>query len=83
MINEIGHFALVLALFIAVIQSSLPLVGASRGDGALVGLARPAAVAQFLFIATAFFALMHAYAVSDFSLVNVASNSNSMTPMLF
>ncbi|HEX3537270.1 MAG TPA: heme lyase CcmF/NrfE family subunit [Stellaceae bacterium] len=83
MINEIGHFALVLALFIAVIQSSVPLVGASRGDGALVGLARPAAVAQFLFIATAFFALMHAYAVSDFSLVNVASNSNSTKPLLY
>src|SRR3954467_6651016 len=83
MITEIGHFALVLALCIAVLQSSVPLVGAARGDGALVSLARPAAVAQFLFIATAFFALMHAYAVSDFSLVNVASNSNSTKPMLY
>src|SRR5579872_423476 len=83
MINEIGHFALVLALCVAVIQSTLPLVGAARGDGALVALARPAAVAQFLFIATAFFALMHAYAVSDFSLVNVAENSNSMKPLLY
>src|SRR5579872_4594780 len=83
MINEIGHFALVLALCVAVIQSTLPLVGAARGDGALVALARPAAVAQFLFIATAFFVLMHAYAVSDFSLVNVAENSNSMKPLLY
>ena len=83
MINEIGHFALVLALCVAAVQCSLPLIGAARGDGALVALARPAAVAQFLFIAMAFFALMHAYAVSDFSLVNVAENSNSLTPMLF
>ena len=83
MINEIGHFALVLALCVAAIQSSLPLIGAARGDGVLVALARPSAVAQFLFIATAFFALMHAYAVSDFSLVNVAENSNSTKPLLY
>jgi cytochrome c-type biogenesis protein CcmF len=45
--------------------------------------ARPAALAQFLFVATAFFALMHAYAVSDFSLANVAANSNSMKPLVY
>src|SRR5258707_8551991 len=83
MINEIGHFALVLALCVAVIQSTLPLVGAARGDGALVALARPSAVAQVLFIATALLALMHAYAVRDFSLVNGASNSNSTKPLLY
>src|SRR5437762_9317399 len=83
MFTEIGHFALVLALCVAVLQASLPLYGASRGDGALIAWARPAAVAQFLFIATAFFALMHAYAVSDFSLVNVANNSNSTKPLLY
>ena len=83
MIDEIGHFALVLALCIAVIQAVVPLVGASRGDGPLIAIARPAALAQFFFVAAAFFALMHAYAVSDFSLANVANNSSSMKPLLY
>ncbi len=83
MIDEIGHFALVLALCVSALQAVVPLIGAARNDAALTAFARPAAVAQFLFVATAFFALMHAYAVSDFSLANVAANSNSMKPMLF
>src|SRR5260370_30759575 len=83
MINEIGHFALVLALCIAALQAVVPLVGAARGDAALMGWARPAALAQFLFVAIAFFALMHAYAVSDFSLANVAANSNSTKPLIY
>ena len=83
MIDEAGHFALVLALCIAVLQAVVPLVGAARGDAALIAWARPAALAQFLFVAAAFFALMHAYAVSDFSLANVAANSSSLKPMLF
>src|SRR5579884_3642678 len=83
MIDEIGHFALVLALCIAAVQMSLPLIGAARGDGALIALARPAALGQFLFIAIAFFALIHAYAVSDFSLVNVATNSSVNKPLIY
>src|SRR5712691_5804161 len=83
MIDEIGHFALVLALCIAALQSVVPLIGAARNDAGLMAWARPAALAQFLFIGTAFFALMHAYAVSDFSLANVAANSNSMKPLVY
>src|ERR1700687_5634915 len=83
MITEIGHFSLVLALCVAVLQASLPLYGAARGEAALIAWARPAALAQFLFVAIAFFALMHAYAVSDFSLANVAANSNSVKPLLY
>ena len=83
MIDEIGHFALVLALCIAAVQIVVPLYGASRGDAALVALARPAALAQFVFIATAFLSLMHAYAVSDFSLANVAANSSIAKPLLY
>ena len=83
MIDEIGHFALVLALCVAALQAVVPLVGAARNDAMLTAWARPAALAQFLFVATAFFALMHAYAVSDFSLANVAANSNSMKPLLY
>jgi cytochrome c-type biogenesis protein CcmF len=83
MIDEIGHFALVLALCVAVVQAIVPLYGAARGDGALIALARPAALAQFALIATAFFALMHAYATSDFSMLNVATNSSSAKPLLY
>src|SRR5580692_1543191 len=83
MIDEIGHFALVLALCVAAIQATVPLYGASRGDQALVALARPAALAQFVFIATAFLSLMHAYAVSDFSVLNVAANSSVAKPLLY
>src|ERR1700726_200897 len=83
MITEIGHFALVLALCVAALQAVVPLVGAARNDMALMGWARPAAITQFLFVAIAFFALMHAYAVSDFSLANVAANSNSTKPLLY
>jgi cytochrome c-type biogenesis protein CcmF len=83
MIDEIGHFALVLALCVAAIQASVPLYGAAKGDGALIALARPAALAQFVFVATAFLALMHAYAVSDFSMLNVAANSSVEKPLLY
>ena len=83
MIDEIGHFALVLALCVAVLQAVVPLIGAARNDPLLTAWARPAAFAQFLFVAIAFFALMHAYAVSDFSLANVAANSSSMKPLLY
>src|SRR5437016_7925662 len=83
MITEIGHFSLVLALCIAALQAVLPLYGAARGEAALIAWARPAALAQFLFVGIAFAALMHAYAVSDFSLANVAANSNSTKPLLY
>ncbi|HTT78955.1 MAG TPA: heme lyase CcmF/NrfE family subunit [Stellaceae bacterium] len=83
MFDEAGHFALILALCIAILQSVVPLVGAARRDAVMTAWARPAALMQFAFVAFAFFALMHAYAVSDFSLVNVADNSNSMKPLLY
>ncbi len=83
MISEIGHFALVLALALAVVQSIVPLVGTLRRDEALMAVAPPAAIVQFLLIAVSFAALTHAYVVSDFSLVNVFENSHSDKPMLY
>jgi cytochrome c-type biogenesis protein CcmF len=83
MIDEAGHFALILALCVALLQAVVPLVGAARNEAALIAWARPAALTQFLFVAVAFLALMHAYAVSDFSLVNVAENSSSVKPLLY
>ena len=83
MIPEIGHYALILALFAALIQGTLPLAGAQRGDVAWMALARPAAGIQFIFILTAFLALMHAYVTSDFSVLNVVNNSHSAKPLLY
>ena len=83
MIAETGHFALILALVTALIQFIVPLYGAQRGDKALMKVAAPAALAQFSLIVIAFFALMHAYVTSDFSLVNVWENSHSAKPLLY
>ena len=83
MIIEAGHFALVLALFVTVIQASLPLAGAARGNVSWMAVAAPAALAQFLFIAVSFGCLTYAFMTSDFSVLNVASNSHSAKPMLY
>jgi len=83
MIAEAGHFALVLACLLALVQSVAPLIGARRNDAALMDMGRAAAMTQFVFIAIAFFALMHAYVVSDFSVANVAQNSHAAKPMLY
>ncbi len=83
MIAEIGHFALVLALCVALVQASVPLWGAARGNGALMALARPAAQAQFVLVLVAFLALMYAFASSDFSVFVVAENSHSTMPLIY
>lgn len=83
MIAEIGHFAMIVALCVALVQTVLPLYGARKGDAALMGIARPAAFAQFALIVVAFAALTHAFVVSDFSVLNVALNSHTEKPMLY
>ncbi|MSO64752.1 MAG: heme lyase CcmF/NrfE family subunit [Alphaproteobacteria bacterium] len=83
MISEIGHFAIVLALAIAIVQGTLPLIGAQRHIGSWMAIAPAAAVAQFALIAVAFAALMHAYVVSDFSVLNVWQNSHTDKPLLY
>jgi cytochrome c-type biogenesis protein CcmF len=83
MIAEAGHYALVLALALAVIQSTLPLWRARTGDRALMRLASSTALAQLAFILGAFAALVHAHLTSDFSLVNVVENSHSQKPLLY
>ncbi|MBL4927365.1 heme lyase CcmF/NrfE family subunit [Fuscibacter oryzae] len=83
MIVELGHFALVLALAVALVQATLPLIGAQIGDRRLMALAAPAANAQFLLIATAFAALTYAFVVSDFSVLLVVENSHTAKPMLY
>jgi cytochrome c-type biogenesis protein CcmF len=83
MIAEFGHYALVLALALALVQASVPMVGARRNDPVLMAVAGPTAVAQFCFIAIAFAALTICYVRSDFSVVNVFENSHSAKPLVY
>ena len=83
MIPEIGHFALIVALCISVVQALVPLIGTYREDGAWMAVARPAAQGQFVFVAIAFGCLAWSFVGNDFSVLNVASNSNSSLPVQY
>ena len=83
MLVEIGHFALVLALLVALVQGTVPLVGASVRNRPLMDTAQSAALLQFGLVALAFATFMHAHIVSDFSVRNVFENSNTAKPMLY
>ena len=83
MIPELGQLALSLALVVALVQGILPLAGAARADAAWMGVARPAAHAQALLVAFAFGCLVYSFAVNDFSVQYVASNSNSALPLQY
>jgi len=80
MIPELGHFALIVALAIALVQGTLPFLGAAKKIPGLVAVARPAAQGQFVFVAIAFGCLAWAFYSNDFSVLNVATNSNSRLP---
>jgi cytochrome c-type biogenesis protein CcmF len=80
---EIGHFALVLALLVAAVQGTAPLIGASARSRALMDLARPAALLQLGLVALSFAVFFHAHIVSDFSVRNVFENSSLSKPMLY
>ncbi|MBD9371542.1 heme lyase CcmF/NrfE family subunit [Rhizobium sp. ARZ01] len=83
MIIELGHYALVLVLATAIIQSLLPLAGTLRNDPSLMAIAPSSAVAGFLLTLFSFLVLTFAYVVSDFSVMNVWENSHSMKPMIY
>ena len=83
MIPEIGHFALILALSLALCQGILPLVGAHRGDSAMMAAARPAAIGQLVFVAIAFGCLAWSFVQSDFSVLYVASHSQLALPTIY
>ncbi len=83
MITELGHFALILAFCVAIVQTVVPLYGAWKRDARLMAVAEPAANAQFALTALSFGALMWAFIVSDFSLRLVVLNSHSAKPMLY
>src|SRR6266851_3403143 len=81
MIPELGHFALIVALLTALVQGILPMLGAATRQPRLMALARPAARAQFVLVALAFACLASSFVANDFSVQNVATNSNSELPL--
>ena len=83
MIPELGHYALVLALALGLIQSVVPVVGARRYDAVLMRLASSTALMQFAFVALSFLALIICYVTSDFSVATVYENSHSMMPLVY
>jgi cytochrome c-type biogenesis protein CcmF len=83
MIAELGHYALVLALALGLIQAIAPIVGARIYDTALMRLANSTAVMQFAFVALSFAALTVCYVNSDFSVANVFENSHSRMPLIY
>jgi cytochrome c-type biogenesis protein CcmF len=83
MITELGHFALILALFVAGVQATVPLMGAARRHVGWMAVGRSCALTGFGLTALAMLALMYAYVVSDFSVINVIENSHSDKPLLY
>jgi cytochrome c-type biogenesis protein CcmF len=83
MIPELGHYALVLALGLGLIQALVPVIGARTHDPALMRLATSTALAQFLFVALSFAALVACYVTSDFSVATVYENSHSLMPLIY
>jgi cytochrome c-type biogenesis protein CcmF len=83
MIPELGHFALILALTMALSQSVLPLIGAKTGNVAWMVLARPSAWGQFVFVGLAYGCLTYAFINNDFSVLLAAQHSNSTLPLIY
>jgi len=83
MIPEVGHFALIVALFLALCMGVLPIIGAARNNPVLMGAARPLAHGQFVFMAIAFACLTYAFVVNDFSVLYTAQHSNSQLPVAY
>ncbi len=83
MIGEIGHFALILALILSLVQATVPMIGAHRNRIALMAVGRPAAQGQLLFIVVSYLCLTWAFITSDFSVRLAASHSHTATPLIY
>ena len=83
MIPEIGVFALIIALFFAMIQSALPLIGTLWGISGWVRMAKPAAYGQLVFVSIAYISLTWSFVTYDFSVLYVARNSKLALPLIY
>src|SRR5450631_2342647 len=82
-IPELGNFALVVALFLALLQGVLPIIGAARGNAVLMSVARPISYGHFVFVSFAFACLLASFINNDFSVLYVAEHSNSQLPIQY
>ncbi len=83
MVPELGQFSLIIALSLAILLGFLPLIGTFRNDDRLINMARPLASGQFVFVVFAFACLVYCFVTSDFSVKNVAANSNTKLPVYY
>lgn len=83
MIVELGHYALILALAVALVQFIAPILGAARGDEPLMATGASAALGQFALVSFAYGALTYAHLVSDFSVANVVEHSHTLKPLIY
>ena len=83
MIDELGQFALLLALALSCAECALSIAGRARRDAALAGAGEGAALGAFAAIVVGFGALIHAFVTSDFSVLNVAANSHTAKPLIY
>ena len=83
MIAEFGHYALILALALALLQATVPLWGSLRADARCMAMARSLAYGQCLFISMAFICLAYAFLSNDFSVKYVAQHSNTLLPAIY
>jgi len=83
MIPELGHFALILAFFVAIVQGVLPLVGAQTGRAEWLAVARPATFAAFFLVALSYLCLTWAFYTNDFTVEYVAGHSNTQLPLMY
>jgi len=80
-VPEIGHFSIVIALVIALLQSVIPLAGAATNNSRWINVAKPTAITQFIFMCVAFVCLAYAFATNDFTVKYVANHSNTYLPL--
>ncbi len=83
MIPELGHFALMLALCLALLQTVLPIAGAARGIPSWIAVAKPLAMTQVLFVTLAYASLTYSFIVNDFSVLYVSQHSNTSLPLMY
>ena len=83
MIPELGHYAIILALCLALTQAALPLIGAATNNLAYMNLSRFTAIGQFAFVGFSFFILAYCFITNDFSVAYVAENSNTHLPLIY
>jgi cytochrome c-type biogenesis protein CcmF len=83
MIPEIGNFALIVALFLSIIQGVMPIIGAARNNTVMMGTARTLAVGQFVIVTVAIGCLVYSFVNNDFSVLYVAQHSNSQLPIQY